>query len=70
MINREEVVAPVVGPAVSSLKTATASGMATVPVGWWVWLGDNNSEIGAMCALLGASCAVISLAVGIWRGRR
>lgn len=38
--------------------------------GVWAWIGDNSSEIGALCAMAGFSCALIGMLYNIIMDQR
>lgn len=38
--------------------------------GVWAWIGDNSSEIGALCAMAGFSCALIGMLYNIVMDQR
>lgn len=38
----------------------------TFGVGAWTWLGDNQSELGALASLFG----IVGISVSLWRSRQ
>ena len=48
-------------------QTTLAGAMVSTGGGLWTWLGTHNQEIGAICAIVGASCALGGFVVSIWR---
>lgn len=50
---------------VANAKLAGVSG-ATFGVGAWTWLGDNQSELGALASCIG----IIGVLISIFRGSR
>ena len=55
---------------VSAAKGTAISGSVAMGGGMWAWLGDNHTQIGAICAVVGAVCAIIGMAVTWHRSRK
>ena len=53
---------------IAGAKVAGAGGVASVGSGLWVWLGNNNNEIAAICSIVGAACALGGLLYSIHKG--
>ena len=49
----------------ASTKVLAGTSGLTFLTGAWTWLGDNQSEIGALASMVG----IFGVLISIWRGR-